>query len=418
MDRRTVLIVAIAGRALAVSARRAGYLPLVADCFGDEDTRAAAHAHVRLEAGVGVGLDEPEVLAALDALAAGAQPEGVVCGTGFEDRPQLLAAIARRWKLFGNGARTVSRLKDPAAFAKLCADYGIPHPEISLERPTMQGEWLEHFPNSRHGRPCPGHDGAVFGSTIPATQWLATQWLATEWLAKRKGGAGGLHVRPVLADEPYRSDRYFQRRVGGVPVSVLVLAAPGHFRPGGGRATIIGLSSQWSSPTPRHPFRYGGAVRPAVLGGEIETALARAAARIAVAAGLVGLNSVDFLVDDDKFWLLEVNPRPGATMDIFEPATGSLFALHVAACNGELPVACDVDGAAAAAIVYAGHDIAAVPAFAWPDWTADRQSAGTPVKADHPVCTVLASAATAADARTLLEQRAAMLVAGTHAWVS
>ena len=52
---------------------------------------------------------------------------------------------------------------------------------------------------------------------------------------------------------------------------------------------------------------------------------------------LAGLNSVDFLVADDAVWLLEINPRPGATLDIFEPDGGSLFALHVQACGGVLP---------------------------------------------------------------------------------
>jgi len=371
MDRgRTVLIVAVAGRALAVSARRAGYLPLVADCFGDEDTLAAAHAHVRLDAGR--GLQQAEIMAGLEALAAGEQPEGVVCGTGFEDRPELLAAISRRWRLFGNAPETVARLKGPGAFARLCADHRIPHPQISLERP-----------------PAPA-----------------------QWLVKRKGGAGGLHVRPARADDPSRPDRYFQRRVGGVPVSVLVVAD-------GRRATIIGLSSQWSSPTPSQPFRYGGAVRPAALAAATRHALARAAGRITVAAALVGLNSADFLVDGDAFWLLEVNPRPSATLDIFEPEGGSLFARHVAACDGEIDaLSCDLHGAAAAAIVYADHDIASVPGFAWPDWTADRQSTGTSVKAEQPVCTVLAAGANAAEARALLDRRIARIVAGTAAWAS
>ena len=58
--------------------------------------------------------------------------------------------------------------------------------------------------------------------------------------------------------------------------------------------------------------------------------------RLARAIPLVGLNSADFLVDGDDFRLLEINPRPGATLDIFEPPKGSLFALHIAACEGEL----------------------------------------------------------------------------------
>jgi len=59
-----------------------------------------------------------------------------------------------------------------------------------------------------------------------------------------------------------------------------------------------------------------------------------------------------------------------------------------------------------------------VPAFAWPDWTADRQSAGTAVKAGSPVCTVLAAAATANDARALVDRRVAKIVARAAAWAS
>ena len=47
--------------------------------------------------------------------------------------------------------------------------------------------------------------------------------------------------------------------------------------------------------------------------------LTSAVQRLLRRAPLVGLNSVDFLVSDEQFWLLEVNPRPGATLDIFEP---------------------------------------------------------------------------------------------------
>ena len=37
----TVLIAGFSGRALAQSARRAGFRPLVVDCFGDADTLLA-----------------------------------------------------------------------------------------------------------------------------------------------------------------------------------------------------------------------------------------------------------------------------------------------------------------------------------------------------------------------------------------
>lgn len=369
-DAPAVLIAAASGRALAQSARRGGYLPLVADFFADQDTAALAHDHVRIEHGLARGMDEERLLAALATLTRSRQPIGVVCGTGFEDRPQLLAAIEQRWRLLGNDPQTVTRVKDPRAFAALCRDCDIPHPD-----------------------------------TIPAPPDEPTGWLA-----KRKGGAGGSHIGGVSAQAFPNDEFYFQRTTPGISVSVLFLAD-------GRRALTLGFSTQWASPTARRPFRYGGAVRPAALAPGMADALASSLHRLMPEIPLVGLNSADFLVDGDEFRLLEINPRPGATLDVFEPAEGSLFSLHVAACEGRLSTAAPcLDGACAAAIVYAERDIAAVPAMQWPDWTADRPGPGTVITAGEPLCTVMAAAATATAARARVIERLAMVLAMVRDW--
>jgi predicted ATP-grasp superfamily ATP-dependent carboligase len=63
-----------------------------------------------------------------------------------------------------------------------------------------------------------------------------------------------------------------------------------------------------------------------------------------------------------------------------------------------------LDDGAASAIVYADRDIC-VPALDWPAWTADRPQAVISVNAGEPFCTVHARAATAAEARRLVERR-------------
>ena len=146
-------------------------------------------------------------------------------------------------------------------------------------------------------------------------------------------------------------------------------------------------------------------------------ALAAVVHRLAKAMSLVGLNSADFLVDGERFWLLEVNPRPGATFDVFEPPQGSLFALHVAACTGQL-------GAKRRSIPTAQRRprsfmlktiSASVPARDWPDWTADRPIAGSAINSGEPVCTVYACSSTAAGARTLADERRELVLAWTRA---
>jgi uncharacterized protein len=364
-NQAAILIAAVSGRALAESARRGGYAPLVADFFGDQDTLRFAQAHVRLGGELALGIKERNLVSALEKLCERHQPVGIVCGSGFERKPHILQSIAERWRLFGNNADTVANVKNPEMLFSVCADLEIPCPPWSLSKPSAPRDWL----------------------------------------AKRQGGAGGAHVGPAHKARGVRRDRYYQQKVPGKPVGVLFLAD-------GKRASVLGFSEQWSSPTPDLPYRYGGAVRPATLAPSTSELVASAVNRLAAALSLVGLNSADFLVEGERFWLLEINPRPGATLDIFEPLGGSLFAMHVAACEGNLTLAPRYPEAArAAAIVYAESDIASVPALDWPDWTADRPAAGTTIKAGQPLCTVYADGPAAPAAKAIAEQRREMVLA-------
>jgi predicted ATP-grasp superfamily ATP-dependent carboligase len=352
-----VLIAALSGRALGACAGRDGYRPLVADLFGDLDTRELAEASERVPGTLARGFSHGGLLAALDRLAAGRRVIGLVVGSGFEDRPRLLRALAGRHVLLGNPVDVVLAIKDPFRFAETCARAGVPHPEVRRDVPA---------------------GGA--------------------WLRKRAGGSGGVHVVASSRRGGQRPGRYYQRHVGGEPVSAAFLAA-------GGACRVLGLSRQWADPTPRQPFRYGGASRPALVPAGQAADIGDAVARLVALTGLRGLNSADFLVRRDGVDLLEVNPRPGATVDIF--AGQALFRLHVEACRGVLPAVAPVwaGAAAAAATVYARRDIRLPADFVWPAWTADRQPPGEPVPAGAPLCTVLAEPADAAGAEQLVRDR-------------
>jgi predicted ATP-grasp superfamily ATP-dependent carboligase len=363
-DAPAVLIAALSGRALAACARRGGYRPLVADMFGDLDTRELAEASETVPGSLAHGFAKGALLAALDRLAAGRRVIGAVIGSGFEDRPRLLRSIAARHGLLGNPADIVTAIKDPFRFAETCALAGVSHPEVRRDQPP---------------------DGI--------------------WVRKRIGGSGGAHVAASTRRGTARRGRYFQRRVAGEPVSAAFLAA-------GGRCRVLGLSRQWADPAPRRPFRYGGSSRPAPLSAARAAEISRAVARLVSHTGLRGLNSADFLVREDGFDVLEVNPRPGATLDIFADTDGALFRMHLDACEGVLPDALPAwPQAAAAAFVYARADITLPPVFPWPLWTADRQAPGSFVPEGAPLCTVLAEAADAAAAERLVRRRAADILA-------
>ncbi len=115
------------------------------------------------------------------------------------------------------------------------------------------------------------------------------------------------------------------------------------------------------------------------------------------------------MVRRDGVDLIEVNPRPGATLDVFPHR--ELFAAHLAACDGVLPDApLAFAGAEAAAIALCPRSLAVPPEFHWPDWTADREPPGRTVAAEAPLCTVLASAPSAGAARALAHTRTAAIL--------
>ena len=363
-DRPAIIVVGYSARALASSASHAGFAPLSIDVFGDDDSRAMSLASVKLEGGLPEGLAPDKVARAVQTLAGAHNPIGLVYGAGFEHQPETIAAIANRTRVFGNDADILKRAKDPLVLARACETNGVRHPAIALEPP--------HEPEL--------------------------------WLMKRRGGAGGAHIATAEAQSSTRPDSYFQRRVGGTSISALFLASEK-------KAEIIGLSMQWTAPTPASPFRYGGAAGPIDIGPTQAEEIARTVAVIASELDLVGLNSADFLVSADAVWLVEINPRPGATLDVFESNEVQLFARHIAACEGHLTHASVSSTFKAAEIVYAPYDIVVGEGRDWPEWAVDRSPAGTCVAAGEPLCTTLGSGATVDLARACASERTQTIIA-------
>ena len=232
-ERRAIVVVGYSARALASSARRSGFSPLAIDVFGDDDTRQASLATITLAGGLTDGLTAKAVTDAVEAMIRAYDPIGLVYGSGFEHQPATIAAIARETRVFGNDARTLARAKDPVILAQICASAGVAHPQIA-PRPPDEPEG---------------------------------------WLMKRRGGAGGAHILAATRDSKVPPNAYFQREVKGQSISALFLAD-------GTTASIVGLSAQWTSPTPEAPFRYGGAAGPLDLdAGETED-IERAVARL------------------------------------------------------------------------------------------------------------------------------------------
>jgi len=370
LKRPSLLIAAISGRAIAQSARRAGFVPLVADFFADLDTQDAAHACRKLDGDIARGINWPSLSRALEALAAESPSPilGLVYGSGFEDRPKLLTRIAKSWTLLGNDEATVARLKDPESFFGELDRLGVAHPATASKRPA-KGEG------------------------------------ASAWLVKRKGGAGGSHIG-VSGTARARGKVYYQERVEGRAISALFVAD-------GREARVLGFSEQWTAPSKRSPWRYGGAVSPARVAAAPEEAMVLAVERATSAFKIKGLASADFMVEGQSALLLEINPRPGATVDIFDSPAHPLIGLHLdAVMRAKFPrAALSLEGAMASAIVFAHKRVAVPLAMSWPVWVGDRPRPGEIIDKNRPICTVWARAGTKARAKSLVEARTKTVLA-------
>ena len=346
-----LLIAAISGRALASAARRAGYRPLVADFFCDTDTVTVAERTTMLPGNLHDGIDMTKLVEKLRDLADNDRPAALILGSGFEHEPEIVDELARHFTLAGNGSAAIRRVKDPEALASDCAALGIPHPPFRRDAP-----------------PDPEN-----------------------WMVKADGGAGGTHVAQADGRGP-EAGRYFQGFVPGDSVSALFIGD-------GKDAHVIGFSRQWTSPTPEAPYRYGGAVRLRRVDRRDAAAISAWLGGLTRRAGLVGLCSADFIRNADGYHLLEINPRPGATLDIFDSAEAPLIEAHLKASRGEAYAVPRFTDSMASTIAYAAAPLARFPDIAWPDWTADHQSPGTSLVAGDPVCSVFARDDNAAGAR-------------------
>ena len=354
------LLVSLSGRGLAQAAARAGGHAAGMDAFADRDTCDLARAWEKAPLNDAWEFEADALVASTDRLCPAGRCAGLVYGSGFESQPALLDRLARGRTLFGNAPESLARANDPAYFFDLARRLGLPHPET---------------------RTTPPPDPAG-------------------WLVKRAGASGGLHIRRA-AQADARPDDYFQRQVPGTPCSLLFLANGHAILPVGFNRM---LPAPPAAPT---PWAYSGAVALAGLPDSVQAGALEAARALTAELGLVGLNGLDFMLDGESWNLLELNPRPTATLELWDAdPLPALFDLHVRACRGELPEALPGPaGARAVAVAYAPAPVRIPPGFPWPEWCADLPRSGVNIPPGEPVCTVRALAEDAAGAETLALSR-------------
>jgi uncharacterized protein len=386
-ESRNVLILGASARAAAQSARRAGFAVSAIDLFADDDLAACADA-IRCD-------DYPRNLMALSREA----PSGPWMYTGgLENHPSIVSAISANRPLWGNDAKVLREVRNPTALFEALSAAGLPAVEAH---------------HDMHEVPRDGN-----------------------WLAKPVAGCGGLRVHVFDDDSSLmRGDNairpafraklwFFQRRVAGVSASAVFVAAAGH-------TVLLGTSEQlvgqpWSG---AGPFQYAGSLGPLVVNDaplpeSILDEVAQTGSVLAERFRLTGLFGIDGIVDEKRFWPVEVNPRYTASCEVIERLTGiNAVATQVAACErAALPNANDetpprraagklivfatrdcVYGETASACVRQRNADAALPRVA------DIPAVGSKFIAGQPVVTVLAEGVDVREVREQLINQASEL---------
>ena len=348
-------VVGASARAAVMSLARAGFEAWAVDLFNDRDLKRIAPCARCPFA------DFPQAMPQL----AERFPSGPVLYTGgLENYPEVVRELARHRPLWGNDPDVLQHVRDPFELMKR----GFPTP-------------VAYAP----------------GSLVPETG---------RWLLKSRRSSGGLGVRSAIPGETIPQGHFAQQFIDGPSMSAAFLGNQ-----------MLGVTEQLIGTSWLHakPFHYAGTIHePDAFEPDAQARLdnhpllARRARMqqlgndLSSAFGLSGYFGIDFILNGDKPFVVEVNPRYPASVEVVE------YAAHLNCAVGK-------------AIYFAPH------AFRFPKsgpWDADLQIPFDPwrlpgfadipepeeaMEAGSPVLTFFASGSTAASCREQLQSRAAEL---------
>jgi predicted ATP-grasp superfamily ATP-dependent carboligase len=375
--KQPLAIVGASTRSAAASAVRAGFQPLAADLFADADLQhIATTTRIR-----------PYPEGFLDWIRTVEPPRWMYTGA-LENYPELVDQMAWIAPLLGNPGDVLARVRSPWELSASLRGAGLLFPETRA---------------SAEGLPIDG-----------------------SWLAKTYNGASGSGVRLLSKEQEARSGEKnrieqlcIQKRIDGTPCAAVYVAAHGE-------AELLGVTRQIiGEPWLRaHGFQYAGSIGPWPVSEQTRATLGRLGKVLSEQFELAGLFGVDFVLDGEQVWTVEVNPRYTASVEIVERFTGvRAIEAHAAACGDitfdsgradDSPTR-DEANCHGKATLFANRDVVISQEFAdysiaeslrspWP-MLGDVSAAGTPIENGRPILTIFASGTSVAEVEQRLRAR-------------
>lgn len=371
-SRPELIVIGGSVRFLAASCRRAGWSVHACDRFGDVDLLAIASSYQRL----------PTHLAAAAPLFAPLPHLPLLFTGGLENAPDLLRSLAQSTRTASASGEVVEAVRNVTNLAAAATAAGVAFPETHL---------------SPAGLPTDG-----------------------SFLIKPRASVGGHAIAPWLGGCCPDTPSLWQRRVHGTPHGVNVLLSSTQ------PPVLLGVSRSLHhrEATAAPGWAYAGSVSVPIAAWTAP--VLALAGLLAQRHGLCGAVGIDCILEPSgAAVVLEVNPRPTASMELVERTRGiCVAAKHLAAFGIRSPredclPASRLPVASGKAILYADTPIAvtadtltqlAAVAARWHHHEAcpaiaDIPHAGSQIDTGHPVLTLLADGDTSDAVDDLLAAR-------------
>ena len=366
-------VIGASGRAAAMSLRRAGHSPWVVDLFADRDLQRIAPC---------VRCPFEDYPAALPKLCEAFPPGPVSYTGGLENHPEVVRAIAASHELWGNGPEVLEQVRDPFRVHDIFSNAGFRVPRIA----TM-------------------HDATC--------RWI-----------RKSHSSGGMGIRWARTNEPLHAGDYLQEYIAGPSLSA-------QFATTNGVTQLLGITEQLIGESSLHAeaFRYAGNIGPLSIGDHVCDELRRLGCLLATTTGIHHVWGMDFILFDGHPYIIEVNPRYTAAMEVIEMAQQPPFSRDPESAEGSarhpallaLPSEDSGSRLNGKAIYFAPQRITFPHAGPWDadlvgtfdPWRipgfADIPAPGEIIERGWPVLTFFASGLSAADVRIHLQSQAAEL---------
>ena len=362
---KTFVIVSLSSRSLAESATKTNNHVIGLDIFNDLDLLKATKKAFRINQKNGNNEFDNQSL--LNTIKKIGNKFPIVYGSGFEDRPEILKKLQKKYTILGNTHRTVAEVKDPRKFFSVLKLLNINYPNIKFRKPKNLNLWI----------------------------------------IKKIGGSGGHHVE--FANQANLSRKieslkghFFQKFIKGRHYSA-------HFAASKTGKIMIGFTEQpqttWEKLRKKdNPFLLKRSLYVHNFNRQFVQNISMQIDKIMSHFDLVGLNSIDFIVpkNSKRILITEINPRPGATIDLLERATGkNLFNLHIQSIRGENITRSKKNQKKnkktwVMEIIYAKRNLRFNQPIHWPIWIKDipnlrgHSNDRVHIKSGGPVCTIFA----------------------------